>query len=309
MSELGPSVSPPRALPPLHGQFPSSQGKQGGGSWFDSPSAPWLLGALAVAGTSAAWYYTVGPGGGTGGVQQSHTRLTPAQSCPVTVLPVPGVSPADRVTLSEVEGLMAAVSFPARGISVLDFKAAVKGVLGADTPHGEVLSAWYAIFDADGDGAISGREFLAVAAMLAAPDDPTVAAASAAAGSGGEEEAEEQPRAARPLARGCSEADVARLVFDAWDANRNGVVSRGEVASALRRLPLSRGDTAVIMGLLFPPSADMPDRITRLEMAERTLAVRVLRSVLELDTLAARIFASRAALTAFLQALAEEAAK
>ncbi len=248
---------------------------------------------VVAAGTG--WYFTVGPGSGEG-IRQSHTRVTAGESEHVYAEPVDGVSADRRVTLSRVEQLLKEAQFPQGGVSSLDFKNAMKHVLGPNAPHGEVLAAWFSMFDADGDGRITGSEFLAVAAVLAAPDNTPPAAG----------DHEQLSTAARPLPKGCSEADVARLVFDAWDKNRNGVLTRAEVASALRRLPISRSDTQVIMGLLFPPAESVPERILRLDMAQRTLAVRVLRSRLEMDTLQKRVFCDASHLTRLLDELVTE---
>lgn len=259
--------------------------------WFDSAAAPWLLGAGVVAAAGTGWFFTVGPGAG-GGISRSRTRVSAGESEHVHAEAVEGVASDRRVTLSTVSRLMEEARFPAAGVSSLDFKNAMKHVLGKDAPHGEVLAAWFSMFDSDGDGRISGGEFLAVAAVLAAPD--VAVAPSADAG------------AAQPLPKGCSEADVARLVFDAWDKNRNGVLTRAEVSSALRRLPITRSDMQVIMGLLFPPAESVPERILRLDMAQRTLAVRVLRSRLDMDTLQKRVFCDELLLSQLLQELVRE---
>ena len=249
---------------------------------------------MAAAGTG--WYFTVGPGAGEG-ISQSHTRVSAGEAEHVHTEAVEGVASDRRVTLSTVRRLMDEAAFPAAGVSALDFKNAMRHVLGANAPHGEVLTAWFSMFDTDGDGRISGGEFLAVAAVLAAPDQQVPPPST---GEG------QEHSAARPLPTGCSEADVARLVFDAWDKNRNGVLTRAEVASALRRLPITRSDTQVIMGLLFPPAESVPERILRLDMAQRTLAVRVLRSRLDMDTLQKRVFCDEQLLSKLLQELVKE---
>jgi len=260
--------------------------------WFDSAAAPWLLGAGVVTAAAAGWFFTVGPGAGEG-ISQSHTRVSAGEAEHVHMEPVEGVASERRVTLSSVQQLMKEAQFPQGGVSSLDFKNAMKHVLGKDAPHGEVLTAWFSMFDSDGDGRISGSEFLAVAAVLAAPDKAVAPPSGNSA-------------AARPLPKGCSEADVARLVFDAWDKNRNGVLTRAEVSSALRKLPITRSDMQVIMGLLFPPAESVPERILRLDMAQRTLAVRVLRSRLDMDTLQKRVFCDETLLKRLLAELVRE---